>query len=62
MKDWKSALCGLHPHLLAWIWSALLVMQMVLAFFVFGGPKIQESRLPDGQHGPWEPSLPSCPS
>jgi protein-S-isoprenylcysteine O-methyltransferase Ste14 len=41
MKDWKSSICDLHPHLLAWIWSALLVMQIILAFFVFGGPKIE---------------------
>ena len=41
MKDWKSALHGVHPHLLAWIWSALLLLQVILAFFVFGGPKSQ---------------------
>jgi protein-S-isoprenylcysteine O-methyltransferase Ste14 len=41
MKDWKSSLYGLHPHLLAWIWSAVLISQMILAFFVFRGPKIQ---------------------
>jgi protein-S-isoprenylcysteine O-methyltransferase Ste14 len=40
MKDWKRVLYGLHPHLLAWIWSALLVLQIVLAFFVVGDPKI----------------------
>jgi protein-S-isoprenylcysteine O-methyltransferase Ste14 len=38
MKDWKSSLRGLPPHLLAWIWSVLLLLQMGLAFFVFGEP------------------------
>jgi protein-S-isoprenylcysteine O-methyltransferase Ste14 len=41
MKNWKSAFYGLHPHLLAWIWSALLLLQMILAFFVFRDPKIR---------------------
>lgn len=41
MKDWKDALDSLHPHLLAWIWSALLILQVVLAFFVFTDPKSQ---------------------
>jgi protein-S-isoprenylcysteine O-methyltransferase Ste14 len=41
MKVWKNTLYGLHPHLLAWIWSALLILQMFLAFFVFRDPKIQ---------------------
>jgi protein-S-isoprenylcysteine O-methyltransferase Ste14 len=41
MKDWKSSLSGLHPHLLAWIWSGLLILQLILAFFVFTDPKIQ---------------------
>ena len=45
MKDWKSSLSGLHPHLLAWIWSALLILQMILAFFVFRDPKIQALRV-----------------
>jgi protein-S-isoprenylcysteine O-methyltransferase Ste14 len=36
MKDRKSPVLGLHPHLLAWIWSALLLLQMGLAFFVLG--------------------------
>jgi len=45
MNDWKSSLCGLHPHLLAWIWSALLILQMILAFFVFRDPKIQALRV-----------------
>lgn len=40
MKDWKRSLYGLHPHLLAWIWSALLVLQMILAFFVFREPRL----------------------
>jgi protein-S-isoprenylcysteine O-methyltransferase Ste14 len=41
MKDWKNVLEGLPPHLVAWIWSALLIGQMILAFFVFQGPKVQ---------------------
>lgn len=45
MKDWKSSLDGLHPHLLAWIWSALLILQMMLAFFVFRDPKIHALRV-----------------
>ena len=44
MKDWKSTFYGLHPHLLAWIWSALLILQMILAFF-FSDPKIQALRI-----------------
>lgn len=40
MKDWKGAFYGLHPHLLAWIWAALLILQMILAFFVFSDPKV----------------------
>jgi protein-S-isoprenylcysteine O-methyltransferase Ste14 len=40
MKDWKSPLYSLYPHLLAWIWSALLTLQVILAFFVFKDPKI----------------------
>jgi protein-S-isoprenylcysteine O-methyltransferase Ste14 len=41
-KDWTTGFLNrLHPHLLAWIWSALLISQVVLAFFVFRGPKIQ---------------------
>jgi protein-S-isoprenylcysteine O-methyltransferase Ste14 len=39
MKNWKSLLHGLHPHLLAWIWSALLIVEVILAFFVFREPK-----------------------
>jgi protein-S-isoprenylcysteine O-methyltransferase Ste14 len=39
MKGWKRFLDGLHPHLLAWIWAALLLLQMGLAFFVFTEPK-----------------------
>jgi protein-S-isoprenylcysteine O-methyltransferase Ste14 len=39
MKGWKQSLNGLHPHLLAWIWAALLLLQMGLAFFVFTEPK-----------------------
>jgi len=36
--DWGKALHGVHPHLLAWIWSVLLLLQMGLVFFVFGEP------------------------
>lgn len=39
MRNWKRVLYGLHPHLLAWIWSALLISQIVLAFFVFREPQ-----------------------
>jgi protein-S-isoprenylcysteine O-methyltransferase Ste14 len=45
MKDWKSYLQGLHPHLLAWIWSALLLLQVILALFVFRGPQSQVFRV-----------------
>ena len=38
-KEGKRFLDGLHPHLLAWIWAALLLLQMGLAFFVFTEPK-----------------------
>jgi len=41
MKDWKDSLRGLHPHLLAWIWTALLIAQVILAFFAFREPKSQ---------------------
>jgi protein-S-isoprenylcysteine O-methyltransferase Ste14 len=41
MGDWKRVLRGLPPHLLAWIYSALLLLQMLLAFFVFTGPRVQ---------------------
>jgi protein-S-isoprenylcysteine O-methyltransferase Ste14 len=41
MKDWKSFLTGLHPHLLVWIWSVVLFLQIILAFFVFRDPGIQ---------------------
>ena len=41
MKGWESFLHGLHPHLLAWIWSALLILQLVLALFVFQQPRNQ---------------------
>ncbi|HSR33538.1 MAG TPA: methyltransferase [Anaerolineae bacterium] len=40
MKDWRSSLNSLHPHLLAWIWSLLLLLQMVLTFFVFHEPRL----------------------
>ncbi len=39
MKNWKRVLYGLHPHLLAWIWSALLISEMILAWFVFREPR-----------------------
>lgn len=45
MEDWTSALDRLHPHLLAWIWSALLVLQMILAFFVFTEPRLPGLRV-----------------
>ena len=45
MKDWKSSLYGLHPHLLAWIWSVLLLLQMGLAFFVYDEPKLPGLRV-----------------
>jgi len=35
LKDWGGTLHDLHPHLVAWIWSLLLLLQMGLAFFVF---------------------------
>jgi protein-S-isoprenylcysteine O-methyltransferase Ste14 len=41
VKDWKSALGGSHPHLLAWIWSVLLLLQVGLAFFVFRDPQVR---------------------
>ena len=41
MKDWKRVFYGLHPHLLAWIWSALLILEVVLAFFVLQQPRIE---------------------
>lgn len=40
LKDWKSSLRALHPHLLAWIWSGLLLLQMGLTFFVFREPRL----------------------
>ena len=45
MKDWKNFFRGLHPHLLAWIWAALFISQMILAFFVFREPKIHGLRV-----------------
>jgi protein-S-isoprenylcysteine O-methyltransferase Ste14 len=45
MKDWKSSLDGLHPHLLAWIWSVLLLLQMGLVFFAFGEPRLPGLRV-----------------
>ena len=37
-NGWKRYLIGLHPHLLAWIWTVLLLVQVGLAFFVFTEP------------------------
>ena len=45
MKDWKRALHGLPPHLLAWIWSVLLLLQMGLAFFAFSEPRLPGLRV-----------------
>ena len=45
MKDWKGALARLHPHLLAWIWTGLLILQMILAFFFFTDPRSQALRV-----------------
>jgi protein-S-isoprenylcysteine O-methyltransferase Ste14 len=45
MEDWKRFLYGLHPHLLAWIWATLLIVQVVLAFFVFRDAKIPTLRV-----------------
>ena len=45
MREWRRVVYGLPPHLLAWIWSAVLILQMILAFFVFGEPKIQALRV-----------------
>jgi protein-S-isoprenylcysteine O-methyltransferase Ste14 len=38
-NDWKRYLAGLHLHLLAWIWAALLLLQLGLVFFVFTEPE-----------------------
>ena len=40
MNDWKSARHDLHRHLLAWIWSVLLLLQVGLVFFVFTDPRL----------------------
>jgi protein-S-isoprenylcysteine O-methyltransferase Ste14 len=45
MRDWKRVLHGLPPHLLAWIWSVLLLLQMGLAFFVFNEPRLPGLRV-----------------
>jgi protein-S-isoprenylcysteine O-methyltransferase Ste14 len=45
MKDWRSSLDRLHPHLLAWIWSVLLLLQMGLALFVFREPTLSGLRV-----------------
>lgn len=43
--DWRDCLGRLHPHLLAWIWSGLLLLQVVLAFFVFREPELPALRV-----------------
>jgi protein-S-isoprenylcysteine O-methyltransferase Ste14 len=45
MKNWPRSLQGVHPHLLAWGYSGLLVLQIVLAFFVFPEPKLPRLRV-----------------
>jgi protein-S-isoprenylcysteine O-methyltransferase Ste14 len=44
-KDWGGTLHDLHPHLVAWIWSLLLLLQMGLAFFVFRQPMLTGLRV-----------------
>jgi protein-S-isoprenylcysteine O-methyltransferase Ste14 len=39
MVGWKNALDRLHPHFLSWIWSALLILAMGLAFFASVEPR-----------------------
>lgn len=45
MKDWVRVLNRLPRHLLAWIWSALLLVQVALAFFVFTEPRFSWFRV-----------------
>jgi protein-S-isoprenylcysteine O-methyltransferase Ste14 len=45
MADRRSALDRLHPHLLSWIWSALLLLAVGLAFFVFVEPRLPGLRV-----------------
>jgi protein-S-isoprenylcysteine O-methyltransferase Ste14 len=45
MVDWKGTLARLHPHLLAWIWTGLLILQMILAFFVVTDPRSRALRV-----------------
>lgn len=45
MRDWKHVLHRLPPHLLAWIWSILLFLQMGLAFVFFREPKFSGLRI-----------------
>jgi hypothetical protein len=47
-KDWGGTLHDLHPHLVVWIWSLLLLLQMGLAFLCFASPCLQDSGLPAG--------------
>ncbi|MGC9333055.1 MAG: methyltransferase family protein [Anaerolineae bacterium] len=44
-KDWGGTLHDLHPHLVVWIWSLLLLLQMGLAFFVFRQPMLTGLRV-----------------
>jgi protein-S-isoprenylcysteine O-methyltransferase Ste14 len=41
----ETATRELPPHLLAWMYSAVLIGQMILAFFVFTDPKIEALRV-----------------
>ena len=41
MNGSRRSLWGLHPHLLSGIWSVLLVVEVVLALFVFQHVRIQ---------------------
>jgi protein-S-isoprenylcysteine O-methyltransferase Ste14 len=45
MNNSKRLLDRLPAHLLAWIWAALLFLQMGLAFFVFTEPRFPVLRL-----------------
>ena len=39
MKAYMNLLDRVHPHLVAWIWSVILIVQLILAFFVFTDPQ-----------------------
>ena len=45
MSNWRRMLNGLPQHLLIWIWTALLFVQMALAFFVFRDPRLAGLRI-----------------